>query len=789
MSSSRTGFLSHGSCPAIAHQCFNFCDPPSRQQTAFVNAKGDCVSGPTPYRKSSWLTTASPEAPNQQLDPSRAVTAALAVKANPNGASAVPISQLPQHPAVSTDPYQCCKPSSVVAWEPYPPPGSVGAPGRLVRPAGGLGGHPHLHACYGPSPSIMVPLPPPPTSSRPPVAPRHHPAGSCHPSGFGVRSGGPLGGMPPPAPHQHTTQPHQSMGAPAGQLPTTTGPASTPGASVTTGAYPTSTPPPPLPGPPPGVWPWPWPQSHPLPPPPVATASPPANGTNGGAGGSNSNDGGWSASGGPGGQGAACRNSGGSWRLEDDDAAEDALQELLLEEIAAAPWPHVHIPSLRAAGAFIESYHSGRYDPALFAPWPLTGMPGPPPPMPNWTTAAASGMSVKQITTWEPMPMPPPLPPSMPHQPHLNQQQLPVSASSLPPMAPPLPPQLPPQPKHLVPQQATHTQSEMLLPQAQSASAPDGLLLPPPSISGSGNSMMEIELSLQSRNDDALFAAWLSEMGTGSGPQITALGGGSAAIGPALAAWGPQGLTTAAAPPVTSAAVAQQDSDYNRASFVSSPNSASMPTTPTVTNGRQRSDTGFGGGFTLSASASAAATAPSQIAAAAAAAAAVSAAVAVVAVVEAAADTAAAGAAAAYGIGADGKARVEEAMISDDGEAETVSGGLNAGGGRAAGGGAPVLGGPGTAPGAAAVIAVNYDGSGSVVPAATASLREQIYSTFDLPVADAARVLGISATELKRRCRRLGISRWPQRKLQSLRRIVQAAETDTSLTEDERKVR
>ncbi|GIL93197.1 hypothetical protein Vretifemale_20637, partial [Volvox reticuliferus] len=118
--------------------------------------------------------------------------------------------------------------------------------------------------------------------------------------------------------------------------------------------------------------------------------------------------------------------------------------------------------------------------------------------------------------------------------------------------------------------------------------------------------------------------------------------------------------------------------------------------------------------------------------------------------------------------------------------AETVSGGLNAGGG----GTVPVLGGPGTGPGVATAVAVNYDvgpGGGGIVHSAAASLREQIYSTFDLPVADAARVLGISATELKRRCRRLGISRWPQRKLQSLRRIVQAAETDTSLTEDERK--
>ncbi|GIM03437.1 hypothetical protein Vretimale_8204, partial [Volvox reticuliferus] len=591
MSSSRTGFPSHGNCPTIAHQCFNFCDPPSRQQhAAFVNAKGDCVSGPAPFRKSPWPTTAPQEVLNQQLDHSRGIAAAFAVKATSSGATIVPISQLPQHP-VPADPYQCCKPSSAAAWEPYPPPSSAGGPGRLARPAGSLVGQPHLHACYGPPPSIMVPLPPPPTSSRPQVAPRH-PAGSSHPSGYAPRPGGPTNGMPPPASHQHAAQPHQAMGAPSGQLPATTGPSSTPGASAPTSSYPASTPPPPLSSPPPGAWPWPWSQSHPLPPPPVATASPPANAAAGGAAGDNSSDGGWSANGGPpnggpGGPGAACRNSAASWRLEDDDAAEDALQELLLEEIAAAPWPHVHIPSLRAAGVFIESYHSGRYEPALFAPWPLPGMPGPPPPMPHWTTASAPGMAVKQITTWEPLQMPPPLPPSMPHQPHLNpQQQLPISASSLPPMAPPLPPPLPPQPKHLVPQQVTSTQSEMVLPQAQSASAADGLLLPPPPMSGSGNSMMEVELGLQTRNDDALFAAWLTELGTGPGSQATALG--STAMGPAAAGWGPQSLMQAAPPPGTSAAVVQHDSDYNRASFVSSPNSASMPTTPTVTNGRQR---------------------------------------------------------------------------------------------------------------------------------------------------------------------------------------------------------
>ncbi|KAG2498339.1 hypothetical protein HYH03_003598 [Edaphochlamys debaryana] len=63
-----------------------------------------------------------------------------------------------------------------------------------------------------------------------------------------------------------------------------------------------------------------------------------------------------------------------------------------------------------------------------------------------------------------------------------------------------------------------------------------------------------------------------------------------------------------------------------------------------------------------------------------------------------------------------------------------------------------------------------------------AALRE----VFDLPVSDAVRVLGCSASELKRRCRALGIKRWPQRKLLSLRRIAEAADADSSLTPEER---
>ncbi|KAG2497555.1 hypothetical protein HYH03_004302 [Edaphochlamys debaryana] len=57
---------------------------------------------------------------------------------------------------------------------------------------------------------------------------------------------------------------------------------------------------------------------------------------------------------------------------------------------------------------------------------------------------------------------------------------------------------------------------------------------------------------------------------------------------------------------------------------------------------------------------------------------------------------------------------------------------------------------------------------------------------FDLPATEAAAVLGCSANDLKRRCRALGIARWPQRKLASLRRIAEAAEADGAMPEADR---
>ncbi|EFJ48722.1 RWP-RK domain-containing transcription factor [Volvox carteri f. nagariensis] len=63
---------------------------------------------------------------------------------------------------------------------------------------------------------------------------------------------------------------------------------------------------------------------------------------------------------------------------------------------------------------------------------------------------------------------------------------------------------------------------------------------------------------------------------------------------------------------------------------------------------------------------------------------------------------------------------------------------------------------------------------------------ELLRSMFHLPVADVSRTLGVSSTDLKRRCRALGIGRWPQRKLTSLDKLGGAVASDPHISEDER---
>ena len=52
---------------------------------------------------------------------------------------------------------------------------------------------------------------------------------------------------------------------------------------------------------------------------------------------------------------------------------------------------------------------------------------------------------------------------------------------------------------------------------------------------------------------------------------------------------------------------------------------------------------------------------------------------------------------------------------------------------------------------------------------------------FELPSKEAAKILGISNNHLKRMCRRIGIERWPHRKIRSLKRLKERTSGPSSL--------
>ena len=59
---------------------------------------------------------------------------------------------------------------------------------------------------------------------------------------------------------------------------------------------------------------------------------------------------------------------------------------------------------------------------------------------------------------------------------------------------------------------------------------------------------------------------------------------------------------------------------------------------------------------------------------------------------------------------------------------------------------------------------------------------------FHLPCKDAAKALGVAHSKLKRRLRKMHISRWPHRKLASLDCLRDAFVVDKRLTLDQREV-
>ena len=57
--------------------------------------------------------------------------------------------------------------------------------------------------------------------------------------------------------------------------------------------------------------------------------------------------------------------------------------------------------------------------------------------------------------------------------------------------------------------------------------------------------------------------------------------------------------------------------------------------------------------------------------------------------------------------------------------------------------------------------------------------RNTISKYFYMPIAQAARELNVGLTYLKRRCRELGIQRWPHRKLMSLQTLIKNVQVRT----------
>ena len=54
--------------------------------------------------------------------------------------------------------------------------------------------------------------------------------------------------------------------------------------------------------------------------------------------------------------------------------------------------------------------------------------------------------------------------------------------------------------------------------------------------------------------------------------------------------------------------------------------------------------------------------------------------------------------------------------------------------------------------------------------------RKTVQTVFHLPISDAASRLGMGVTVLKKQCRKIGIPRWPYRKLASIEKLIESVE-------------
>nr|KYP47175.1 hypothetical protein KK1_031199 [Cajanus cajan] len=67
--------------------------------------------------------------------------------------------------------------------------------------------------------------------------------------------------------------------------------------------------------------------------------------------------------------------------------------------------------------------------------------------------------------------------------------------------------------------------------------------------------------------------------------------------------------------------------------------------------------------------------------------------------------------------------------------------------------------------------------------------RKTVSEYFYMPISQAARELNVGLTHLKKRCRELGIQRWPQRKLMSLQTLIKKIQDQIEGYENDEKIR
>nr|KYP47176.1 hypothetical protein KK1_031200 [Cajanus cajan] len=67
--------------------------------------------------------------------------------------------------------------------------------------------------------------------------------------------------------------------------------------------------------------------------------------------------------------------------------------------------------------------------------------------------------------------------------------------------------------------------------------------------------------------------------------------------------------------------------------------------------------------------------------------------------------------------------------------------------------------------------------------------RKTVSEYFYMPISQAARELNVGLTHLKKRCRELGIQRWPHRKLMSLQTLIKKIQEQGEGNENDEKIR